>query len=407
MNRLLFVGVAITCLLSAPRCVFAQYAFTNIVDSTTAGPVGTFGGFFEPSISGSTVAFRATYEDVGLAEFGEGIFAGSGGALTTIAKFGDAVADGNFDVDFGDPTISGQSVAFRAGYTTGNGVFVGSGGPLNIVAKRGDPAPSGAFQFFHDVVISGSTVAFTATYDINGTRSGLFKGSGGPVTVIIKSGDPTPVGPLGGARFPAISGENVAFVGSYGGPSNPMRGIFTTRDGALTTIAKAGDVVPVGALTDVGSPSIGGSGVAFAATYDSRLGIFFDDSTGIRTIVRSGDLAPIGTFTTIGSPSTNGSEVALYGVYQAQTGIFVGNGGPLRTLIKTGDELFGSPVTELGFSRLGFDPDGSGNIAFNYRLADGRQGVALAAVVPEPTSIGIWIVALATGVVRHRRVVSI
>jgi hypothetical protein len=127
----------------------------------------------------------------------------------------------------------------------------------------------------------------------------------------------------------------------------------------------------------------------------------------LTTLIKTGDATPIGTFTGFGALSFSHGTAAFEGIYAGGRGIFTASESEFGAVIKTGNSLFGSPVTELGFSRLGFDPDGSGNIAFNYRLADGRQGVALAAVVPEPTSIGIWIVALATGVVRHRRVVSI
>jgi hypothetical protein len=50
----------------------------------------------------------------------------------------------------------------------------------------------------------------------------------------------------------------------------------------------------------------------------------------------------------------------------------------LETIIKTGDSLFGSNATTLNF----LSPDGAddGNIVFHYELADGRSGIAIAAV---------------------------
>jgi hypothetical protein len=127
----------------------------------------------------------------------------------------------------------------------------------------------------------------------------------------------------------------------------------------------------------------------------------------LTTLIKTGDGTPIETFSSFGALSFSHGTVAFEGIYAGGRGIFTASESEFGAVIKTGDSLFGSTVMELGFGRWGLDPDGSGSIAFNYRLADGRQGVALAAVVPEPTSIGLWIAALSTSVVRHRRVVSI
>jgi hypothetical protein len=71
----------------------------------------------------------------------------------------------------------------------------------------------------------------------------------------------------------------------------------------------------------------------------------------------------------------------------------------LNTVIHTGDSLFGSAVTFFGssirFGRFGFDPDGSGDVAFAYELMDGRFGIAMATPVPEPTSRALACLAFA------------
>jgi hypothetical protein len=396
MKRLLIVRAWVFCLLFGGNVSFsaAQYVFTNIVDSTMAAPSGFFEGLSDPAISGNLVAFRGTYDSPPgpPVEGGVGIFVGSGGPLTTIAKFGDPVIDGIFGDDFGDPTISGTSVAFRALHSTGYGVFVGSGGPLTVIAKSGDPAPERFFERFREVAISGSTVAFTAVY-LNG-KLGLFTGNGGPVTTILKTGDPAPSGEFGGAFFPSISGDNIAFHAGYGVSPNPVLALFVNSKTGLNEIAKPGDALPEGTIVSVGPPSISGSAVAFRASYAGGAGIFLDKGTGITTVANTGDAAPSGTFSDIGSPSTNGSEVAFFGIFEDQEGIFLGNGGLVRTLIKTGDMLFGSTIIDLDFSRFGFDPDGSGNFAFGYSLADGRGGIAIGHLVPEPSSWLILSIAL-------------
>jgi hypothetical protein len=394
MKRLLFLGATALWLLSG-RSACGQYVFTNIVDSTMAAPVGLFAGFSDPAISGNSVAFRGNYAS-SVGEGGVGIFVGGGGPLTTVAKFGDPVLNGRFRSDFGDPTISGTSVAFRASHSTGFGVFVGSGGPLTIIAKSGDPAPVGSLERFGTVAISGSTVAFTGAY-LNAGRSALFTGSGGPLTTIHKAGDPGPSGEVGGAVLPSISGNNVAFLAEFGASHNPVVALFKKSDAGLIEIAKPGDAVAEGILSSVGLFSIADSAVAFGASYAGGSGIFFDNIAGIITIAKLGDTAPIGTFSSIGSPSTNGSEVAFIGIYEglSQGAIFIGDGGPLKTLIKSGDELFGSTVIRLDFGRFGFDPTGSGNFAFGYGLADGRSGIAMGRLVPEPSGGAITFFAMA------------
>jgi len=64
-----------------------------------------------PAVSGNKVAFDGVYTNV------EGVFAGSGGALTTIAKFGDASALRNLRC-LQQSRISGGSVVFNGYYTS-------------------------------------------------------------------------------------------------------------------------------------------------------------------------------------------------------------------------------------------------------------------------------------------------
>src|SRR4029453_13660293 len=71
-------------------------------------------------------------------------------------------------------------------------------------------------------------------------------------------------------------------------------------------------------------------------------------------------------------------------------------------VIRTGDPLFGSTVSAVGrISQLPnatFDINDNGQIAFRYELANGAYGIAVASVVPEPSSailpaialLGVW-----------------
>ena len=130
-------------LFAVPTSVAGPYLFTRIAD--TSGP---YRSFFTPSLNDAgQVAFRAR-----LGGGQQGIFAGSGGPVTTIAD-----TSGTFDT-LRDPSInaSGQ-VGFRAFLDAGGeGLFAGSGGPTTTLYDN-----SGTFFSFRDPVLNASgTVAF-------------------------------------------------------------------------------------------------------------------------------------------------------------------------------------------------------------------------------------------------------
>ena len=105
-------------------------------------------------------------------------------------------------------------------------------------------------------------------------------------------------------------------------------------------------------------------------------------------IAKRGDPAPVGTFSSFHSVSVSGDDVVFRAYYDdgsvGNMGIFTSDGVSLNTIIKAGDALFGSTVTDLNFGNRGLDE--AGNVAFWYELADGRSGVAIAAV-PEPSTV--------------------
>jgi hypothetical protein len=82
-------------------------------------------------------------------------------------------------------TISGDTAAFRANYGTsaGVGIFKGNGGALTTIAKTGDPAPVGTLSLLFNPSIGGGSVAFLGNY---GAQHALFVGDGGALTAVIK-----------------------------------------------------------------------------------------------------------------------------------------------------------------------------------------------------------------------------
>ncbi len=204
---------------------------------------GTFDNSFafQPAISGANVAFSA-FTTVGL-----GVFAHIGGTFATICEaYSTPAPFGSFDGFGGTPSISGGVVAFSADYQTldaqqsGSGVFTGSGGALTTIAKSGDPAPTGTFSIVGSPVISGNTVAFYGSFN-GGTQDGIFTSSGGALTTIVQSGQAAPTGTfdLYGVSGLSFDGNTVAFEDSYGDDAG--QGIFTGTGGALTPVIKTGD----------------------------------------------------------------------------------------------------------------------------------------------------------------------
>jgi hypothetical protein len=384
------------------RVEAARYAFTNIVDNATPAPNGQpFTVALTPSISGDMAAFLGYFQGFS----NHALFTGNGVLLQAAVSRGDAAPEGTFTT-IRDPAISGETTAFVGHYGNNKqGVFTQNGGVVNTIAKTGDPTPLAPLVSFDSCcdgqqqypfpAISGDTVAFRGIIGFD--QEGIFTGNGGPLTTIVKTGDTAPTGTFRIFGEPSISGDTVAFRSK----SVRSSGIYSGNGGPLTTIAKYADPAPEGTFTFFGDPTISGENVVFTAEYGSDMqGIFTGNGGPLTTILKTGDPAPSGTFLHFGlsfptssyiSPAIAGDMIAFdayYGVTPNQFhGIFVSQNGAVSPAIKVGDPLFGSIVRGVAVSKFGLDPEGSGNLVFNYRLEDMRQGIAVARLVPEPSSM--------------------
>ena len=316
----------------------------KVVDTTDTAPGhGVFTSFgVNPSVSGNNLAFNGFYSGGA----GGGIYTGSVGA-TGAAKVVDstdtAPGHGAFNSFAFPPSVSGNNVAFIAGYSGGQGIYTGSVGVVGAakVVDPSDTAPGhGAFTgFFDSPSVSGSNLAFRGIYS---GGEGIYTGSVG-ATGAFKVVDLTDTAPGHGTFTffvpPSISGSNLAFLGGYSGG----QGIYTGSVGA----------------------------------------------TGVAKVVDTGDTAPgHGVFTGFGNSSVSGGNVAFFGWYSGGFGLYLANGGAggsLSAVLNTGDALFGSTVTDLSMGRFAYDNDA---IAFSYTLANGRSGVGVA-IVPEPASLSL------------------
>jgi formylglycine-generating enzyme required for sulfatase activity len=290
----------------------------------SVAPSGTFTNFGPARVSAfSTVGISGDFNNNGAVDAVDYVLWRNGGLLQNDPTPG--VQSEDYDTwraNFGQvgDVAAAYTVAFHGTYDNPpkSGIFAKRGGQLTTIAKVGDSMPSTGSPIVHvypDLAISGSTVVFGAT-DAGGT-SAILMASGGALTTVAKTGDMTSLGPLESlVPSPAISGNSVAFAATAG---DGTRGIFASSGGELTTIFKVGDPAPVGVFTSFFQEgiSMGTDGkVTFLANYDlgTRSGIFTAGGGGeLTTVVKTGDVLPgVGASYLLGGPSMAGDEVAFY-----------------------------------------------------------------------------------------------
>jgi hypothetical protein len=377
MNRLfssLLAGAFFCCTGVHAR----EYRFINVVDTTMASPTGgSFTDFRNISIDGRAVAFIA-----GDTAVGHGVFTANDGKLTTIVRSREPGL-GNELSGFHNLDISGETVAFMSytGNQSSEGILTGNGGPLTTIAKRWDTPLGGLPVFgFIDLSFDGDTVAFTST------RPGIFGSTNGNIALLAAPGDPAPLGIFTSMYSPKLSGNTLAFMGASKSNYEYVDGIFTKTNGQVATIVKLWDPAPSGVFEYFTHLSLSRNRVAFLGQFEDGNGIFTGNGGPLTTIVKRGDPAPVGKFGEVVRPVICGNSVVFLGFYadefdQGGHGIFTGSGGPLTSVIGFGDPLFGSTVTtffqfDTYYERdFAIDPNGDGTLAFRYALADGRTAL--------------------------------
>jgi len=154
---------------SASPFTFTQIAGTNT--TSLSNPSQQFGSFGKPSISGNTVAFWAQTPD--FRGTSNGIYAANGTSLRIVADQSSRPGDptGAF-FNFGDPSISGNNVAFMASFAPNDqsqvvsGLFVSLDGILEDIINTGDLLDGLVVSGleFGDQGIDGDSVTFLARF---------------------------------------------------------------------------------------------------------------------------------------------------------------------------------------------------------------------------------------------------
>jgi len=162
-----------------------------------------------------TLLSAAALNDAGQVAFADGIlgiFRGDGSTIVHIADAGDPAPDGNgnLGIPFFAPAINNTgAVGFFASLTGTNGsatdnqgLFVGNGDALTTIVRRGQTAPDGNGKFLdlnNEVAINDAgQMAFLATLTATAggatDNMGLFRGDGGTLKQIVRTGDHAPDG---------------------------------------------------------------------------------------------------------------------------------------------------------------------------------------------------------------------
>jgi hypothetical protein len=347
----------------------ANYSFVNIVD--TSGPLRPFE---HPSINASgTVAFLARHQVDGTA-----IFTGKGGPLLKIVSptpngvFFQIMINDNGTVVFTE-RISGRN---------DGGIYTSGGGPRTTIADTAGPFDG----FVGPAINNHGTVAFKAGRD-NGA-SGIFSGSGGPTTTIADT-----AGPYNHFADGTSISDNGTIAFTAGLDAGGL-GIFIKDAGPIVTI-----VDTVGPFSGFAFPSVNSSGdVAFHANLDAGgTGIFIGGQGRLtRTVVDSS--GPFSAFDIAPSLNAEGMVVFSATLDAGGHGIFTGPDPLADGVIRSGDALLGSTATSIRLPSATRPLNDNGEIVFEYALANGINGIAVARLIPEPSSaillaaglLGVW-----------------
>lgn len=359
----------IIALFAPPAVGQTAYKFVNIAD--TSGPFSALGSplqsewFAGVDINTSgEVAFIAVL-DAG----GAGVYRHSAGRLVTIADSAGPFS-GFTELSLNDAGV----VAFTGGLDAKvGGVFTGDGGIITTIIDTNGP-----FTAFMGVSINNAgEVAFGGKLDSTADR-GYFKVSGGSITTIAYIDRP-----FRDFRAPAINDAGVvAFQGQDYGTG--ISGIYTGSGGPLSTIVE-GSIDP--------RPSINNSGlVAFSRYASAATGsaIYKGDGGSLDLFVSSD-----GPFKSLfPCPDINDHRAVVFRATLdgGGLGIYTGVNPATDKVVEIGDAMFGSTLVRIyGFPRL----NDRGDVVFEYALASGVRGIAVALVVPEPACGALGLMALA------------
>lgn len=341
----------------------------KVVDSNTPVPGGiaNFSTYLDgPAISGANIAFYGQHPGPleGGASARQGVYARIDGALQVVADGTTPIAGGGYFTGFAgsNPSIDDEDVAFIGTQDNVYGVFARRRGVIERIADTETQIPNGPGTFTHSELASAS-----------------------------------------------ISRGRVAFGGSrlvYHPETDSWsiwRGVYTDLHGTLEPVADNTTPLPFPSGNQVGclggAVVIAGDSIVFGADnstncrlrfadHESALFLWDGNTDSVTRIVDSSMPIPdgIGRFTNIGEFSFDGESVAFSASdATGQSGIYWWHDGEVRKVIDAGDSLDGREIAWLSIESDALDGT---SIAFLAAYdSDNTQGVYVATLVPEPSSI--------------------
>ncbi|HJQ79437.1 MAG TPA: choice-of-anchor tandem repeat NxxGxxAF-containing protein, partial [Lacipirellulaceae bacterium] len=341
-------------------------------------------------------------------------------------------------------------VAFWSASSSVGGVeriFRTDGSMLVEIARTGQDAPNGSGRFSQFAlgpqINDAGRVAFTG-YLSSPVGGGIFLGDGTTSTQLARYGEALLDGNGQYAGTPWFSMRlnelgHAAFFANFSntlGGASDNTGILRGDGASLVTIVRKGQMAPDGngaffdftglgftapaALNDSGQVAFDARLTGTAQGNSDDYGIFRSDGATLVQVVREGQLAPDGNgrFVIHERPALNdagqlafrASLTGTSGGASDNTGIFFFDDAlGLLQVVRTGDAFLGSTITALSFAPperwgdegSGLNKSGVPRVAYFFRLADSREGIAVWTLVPEPTSVPLLLVAMLS--MLHRR----
>jgi len=372
---------------------------------------------------------------------------------TSIVHTGQAAPDGNgtfadfwyFSLNDNGQTAFHSVLADTSGGTHDNlGVFLGDDSVTpKRIARRGQTVPGGNGKFldFNQPDINNlGQVAFhsqlTDTTNSFNDNVGIFRGNGNDdLTQVARTGQESPEGGRLSHLdyFPLQSNQGqTVFSGSFAGTFDTNVTYVSNETNDLTTILSGRQILPrsdlsfanSGAEPDINDVSqVVSSGVIINANNTVHPAIVRSDVLGnVSLIAQAGKSSPDnnGIFRSFDSFATlnEAGQVAFAGTlsgthegFDDDIGIYLHDDQlGLVQVIRKGEKFHNSIITNLDFNywrtsirrtRRSFND--SGQITFKFWLADGRSGIAIATIIPEPSTLLLLAVASSTLLFRQRR----
>lgn len=306
---------------------------------------------------------------------------------------------------------SNGNIAFSRDLTTGTGfrrdavTVAGNGGVADILNRSGT---SGLHQFFVRGFNDSGTVAFRAesTQGSNQHYEGAYiVDSAGNVSTV---NDHVYSTNSNRTQIPDINNAGTVAVQSVY-PVEQPNGSTQSRLSMLKGTPGDLEVVNEGFLDFARPSDINNKGdLAYVENFGSLIDGQYVNQDRLRFLADGSD-----TSLTLLSPENFDIYDALVGLNDLNQVAIMGNDGmgtglftstDLETfdpVIRVGDSLFGSQVTSLHYDGA---INNSGQMVFQYGLADGSFGIASAvSAVPEPSSLGLMSASLAVAAFFRRR----